>query len=51
MVYGKRDGDIGEQLAMELAGENPAFWDEVGMSTYWAFRGELFLALWLPLPM
>ncbi|MDG2200143.1 MAG: tetratricopeptide repeat protein [Phycisphaerales bacterium] len=40
VVFGRRDGQLGEQLAMELSGPEPSYWDRAGLAQYWSLRGD-----------
>ena len=40
VVFGRRDGQLGEQFAMELSGPEPSYWDRAGLAQYWSLRGD-----------
>lgn len=40
VVFAQRDGRLGEELAMEMAGPELGYWDKAGLAQYWSLRGE-----------
>ncbi|HBZ97266.1 MAG TPA: hypothetical protein DEO57_05415 [Phycisphaerales bacterium] len=39
VVFAARDGRLGEELAMEMAGPDLDYWNKAGLAQYWSLRG------------
>ncbi len=39
VVFAARDGRLGEELAMEMAGPELGYWNKAGLAQYWSLRG------------
>lgn len=39
VVFAQREGRLGEELAMEMAGPELGYWDKAGLAQYWSLRG------------
>jgi tetratricopeptide (TPR) repeat protein len=40
-VYSSRKPELGAALARAMAGADPAYWDSIGLGTYWALYGHI----------